>query len=105
MARSTSSTTSRPTALQLRRRGPQGQAHPRRPRISGSLVAEYVDASFRDAILADTSMTIVKTFTSAPMSCSDRHPGRRFDGDIVKASTDLAMQEIKWVGLDGLSAA
>lgn len=73
--------------------------------ISGSLVAEYVDASFRDAILADTSMTIVKTFTSGTDVLQIVIPDVRFDGDIVKASTDLAMQEIKWVGLDGLSAA
>ena len=73
--------------------------------ISGSMVAEYVDASFRDAIVNDTSMTIVKTFTSGTDVLQIIVPDVRFDGDVVKASTDLALQDIKWVGLDGLSAA
>ncbi len=73
--------------------------------ISGSLVAEYADTAFRDAIVNDTSMTLVKTFTSGTDVLQIVIPDVRFDGDIVKASTDLALQDIKWVGLDGLSAA
>ena len=73
--------------------------------ISGSLVAEYVDASFRDAIVNDTSLTIVKTFTSGTDVLQVIVPDVRIEGDIVKASNDLALQDIKWVGLDGLSAA
>lgn len=73
--------------------------------ISGSLVAEYADAAFRDAIVNDTSMTLVKTFTSGADVLQIVIPDVRFDGDIVKASTDLAMQDIKWTGLDGLTAA
>ena len=73
--------------------------------ISGSLVAEYADTAFRDAIVNDTSMTLVKTFTAGADVLQIVIPDVRFDGDIVKASTDLALQDIKWVGLDGLSAA
>ena len=73
--------------------------------ISGSLVAEYADAAFRDAIVNDTSMTLVKTFTSGADVLQIVIPDVRFDGDIVKASTDLAIQDIKWTGLDGLTAA
>ena len=73
--------------------------------ISGSLVAEYVDASFRDAIVNDTSLTIVKTFTSGTDVLQVIVPDVRIEGYIVKASNDLALQDIKWVGLDGLSAA
>lgn len=73
--------------------------------ISGSLVAEYADAAFRDAIVNDTSMTLVKTFTAGADVLQIVIPDVRFDGDIVKASTDLAMQELKWTGLDGLTAA
>jgi len=73
--------------------------------ISGSLVAEYADTAFRDAIVNDTSMTLVKTFTSGADALQIVIPDVRFDGDIVKASTDLAMQELKWTGLDGLTAA
>ena len=73
--------------------------------ISGSLVAEYADAAFRDAIVNDTSMTLVKTFTAGADVLQIVIPDVRFDGDIVKASTDLAMQDIKWTGLDGLTAA
>lgn len=73
--------------------------------ISGSLVAEYADAAFRDAIVNDTSMTLVKTFTAGLDVLQIVIPDVRFDGDIVKASTDLAMQELKWTGLDGLTAA
>lgn len=73
--------------------------------ISGSLVAEYADTAFRDAIVNDTSMTLVKTFTSGTDVLQIVIPDVRFDGDIVKASTDLAMQDIKWTGLDGLTAA
>jgi len=73
--------------------------------ISGSLVAEYADTAFRDAIVNDTSMTLVKTFTAGADVLQIVIPDVRFDGDIVKASTDLAMQDIKWTGLDGLSAA
>lgn len=73
--------------------------------ISGSMVAEYADTAFRDAIVNDTSMTLVKTFTSGADVLQVVIPDVRFDGDIVKASTDLAMQELKWTGLDGLTAA
>lgn len=73
--------------------------------ISGSLVAEYADTEFRDAIIDDTSMTLVKTFTAGADVLQIVIPDVRFDGDIVKASTDLAMQELKWTGLDGLTAA
>lgn len=73
--------------------------------ISGSMVAEYADTAFRDAIVNDTSMTLVKTFTSGADVLQVVIPDVRFDGDIVKASTDLAMQELKWAGLDGLTAA
>lgn len=73
--------------------------------ISGSLVAEYADVAFRDAIVNDTSMTLVKTFTAGADVLQIVIPDVRFDGDIVKASTDLAMQDIKWTGLDGLTAA
>lgn len=73
--------------------------------ISGSLVAEYADVAFRDAIVNDTSMTLVKTFTAGLDVLQIVIPDVRFDGDIVKASTDLAMQDIKWTGLDGLTAA
>lgn len=73
--------------------------------ISGSLVVEYADVAFRDAIVNDTSMTLVKTFTAGADVLQIVIPDVRFDGDIVKASTDLAMQDIKWTGLDGLTAA
>ena len=73
--------------------------------ISGSLVAEYADVAFRDAIVNDTSMTLVKTFTAGLDVLQIVIPDVRFDGDIVKASTDLAIQDIKWTGLDGLTAA
>lgn len=73
--------------------------------ISGSLVAEYADTAFRDAIVNDTSMTLVKTFTAGADVLQIVIPDVRFDGDIVKASTDLAIQDIKWTGLDGLTAA
>lgn len=73
--------------------------------ISGSLVAEYADAAFRDAIVNDTSMTLVKTFTAGLDVLQIVIPDVRFDGDIVKASTDLPIQDIKWTGLDGLTAA
>ena len=73
--------------------------------ISGSMVAEYADTAFRDAIVNDTSMTLVKTFTSGADVLQVVIPDVRFDGDTVKASLDLAMQELKWTGLDGLTAA
>ncbi len=73
--------------------------------ISGSMVAEYAGTSFRDAVMADTSLTIVKTFTSGTDVLQIIVPDVRLDGDLPKASTDLALQDIKWVGLDGLSAA
>ena len=73
--------------------------------ISGSMVAEYADTAFRDAIVNDTSMTLVKTFTSGADVLQVVIPDVRFDGDTVKASLDLAMQDLKWTGLDGLTAA
>ena len=73
--------------------------------ISGSLVAEYADVAFRDAIVNDTSMTLVKTFTAGLDVLQIVIPDVRFDGDIVKASTDYAIQDLKWTGLDGLTAA
>ena len=73
--------------------------------ISGSMVAEYAGTSFRDAVMADTSLTIVKTFTSGTDVLQIIVPDVRLDGDLPKASTDLALQDIKWVGLDNLTAA
>ena len=73
--------------------------------ISGSLVAEYSGTTFRDAILADTSLTIVKTFTSGSDVLQIIIPDVRLEGDLPKASTSLALLDVKWTGLDGLSAA
>jgi hypothetical protein len=57
------------------------------------------------AFVWNCSLTIVKTFTSGTDVLQIIVPDVRLDGDLPKASTDLALQDIKWVGLDGLSAA
>jgi hypothetical protein len=73
--------------------------------ISGTMVAEYSGTAFRDAILNDTSLTLVKTFTSGADVLQIIVPEVRLEGDLPKASTDLALMDVKWTGLDGLSAA
>lgn len=74
--------------------------------ISGTLNVEYSGTTFRDAILNDTSLTVVKTFTSGTDVLQIIIPDVRFDGDLPTSNAgDLITHDVKWVGLDGTVAA
>lgn len=79
--------------------------------ISGKLDAEYDSVTFRDAVLNETPMSLVLTFTGAALSTGNETlqvivPEVKFDGELPKANgTDLVMQSMSFTGLDNLTAA
>lgn len=78
----------------------------RRPEISGSLSVEYRDAVFTDAILADTSMTLLVTTTVGTDAVQIIVPEIKFDGALPTANGgDLIVQDLAFTGLDNLAAA
>ena len=79
--------------------------------IGGSLSAEYASATFRDAILNDSPMALVLQWTGGALSTGLETlqlvvPEVKFDAAIAKANGgNLIMQDLKFVGLDNLTAA
>ena len=71
--------------------------------ISGSMTVEYAGTTFRDAILNDSSLTIVKTLTNGTDVLQIIIPDVRLDGDLPTSNGgDLITHDVKWVGLDAL---
>lgn len=79
--------------------------------ISGRLDVEYDSATFRDAVLNETPMSLVLTYTGGALSTGNETlqvilPEIKLDGELPKSNGgDLIMQPIAFKGLDNLTAA
>jgi hypothetical protein len=79
--------------------------------ITGKIDVEYTDATFRDAYLADTPMTLILTYTAGALGVGLETlqiaiPEVKFDGELAKTNgTDLIVQSMSFQGLDNLVAA
>ena len=79
--------------------------------ITGSLEVEYADATFRDAILNDTEMTLVLTYTGAALSAGTETfqvaiPSLRFSGNLPSANGgDLITHPLEFRVFDNAVAA
>jgi len=79
--------------------------------ISGKVDVEYDSTTFRDALLNDTPMALILTYTAGALSTGLETlqvvvPEIKFDSELAKANaTDLVVQSMAFQGLDNLSAA
>ena len=79
--------------------------------ITGRLDVEYDSTTFRDAVLADTPMSLVLTYTGGALTTGNETlqvivPEIKLDGELPKSNAgDLVMQSMAFVGLDNLTAA
>jgi hypothetical protein len=79
--------------------------------ISGSIDVEYTNATFRDAVLNETPMSLVLTFTGAALTTGTETlqvvlPEIKFDNQLPQTnSTDLIVQSMNFAVLDNLTAA
>jgi hypothetical protein len=78
--------------------------------ISGKLDAEYDSITFRDAVLNDTPMPLIFTYTAGALSTGVETmqiilPEVKFDSEMPKTNgTDLVMQSMAYQALDNLTA-
>lgn len=79
--------------------------------LSGVLTTEHASTTFVDAILAETPMTIVLTYTGAALSAGVETlqvilPEVKFDSELPRANGgELITHPLNFVGLDNLTAA
>lgn len=79
--------------------------------IAGKIDVEYASTALRDAILADTPMSLVLTYTAEALSTGLATlqlalPEIKLDSELVKANGgDVPMQSIQFTVLDNLTAA
>ena len=78
--------------------------------ISGKLDIEYADTVFRDAVLNDTPMLLLLTYSAGALSSGNETlqvviPEIKLDSELVKATGNMPMQSIAFQGLDNLTAA
>lgn len=79
--------------------------------ITGKLDVEYDSTVFRDAVMADTPMSLVLTYTAGALGVGLETlqvivPEVKFDSELAKTNgTDLIIQSMSFVGLDNLTAA
>lgn len=79
--------------------------------LSGKLTAEVTDTVLRDAILADTELAVVLTFTSTESlstgvaQLSVYLPAVKFDGSMPQATGDLPTIDLTFDVLDNLTAS
>lgn len=79
--------------------------------ITGKLDVEYDSTVFRDAVLNETPMSLVLTYTAGSLSAGLETlqiviPEVKFDGELPKTNgTDLIIQAMTFTGLDNLTAA
>jgi hypothetical protein len=79
--------------------------------ISGKLDVEYDSTTFRDAVLADSPMSLVLTYTAGALSIGVETlqviiPEIKFDTEMPKTNgTDMIVQSMSFAGLDNLTAA
>lgn len=79
--------------------------------ITGKLDIEYDSTTFRDAVLAETPMALVLTYTAGALSTGNETlqiiiPEIKFESELPKVNgTDLIIQSMSFTGLDNLTAA
>lgn len=79
--------------------------------ITGSLDIEYDSQTFRDAMIADTELTLLLTWTGAALSTGTETlqiaiPAVKFDTELVKANgTDMSVMSMGFTGLLNTTAA
>ena len=79
--------------------------------ISGSLTVEYDSTTWRDAVLDDSPMCIILTFTGGALSAGNETlqivlPEVKFDSPLAQANgTDLITTDLSFKVLDNLTAA
>ncbi len=79
--------------------------------ISGTLSVEYDSTAFRDAVIADTPMALVLTYTAGALGVGLETlqvaiPCVRFEGTLpLSNGTDLIVQALKFTGTDNLTDA
>jgi hypothetical protein len=79
--------------------------------ITGSLTVEYDTSTFRDAVLNETPLALILTFTGAALSTGVETlqvvlPEIKFDGPLAQANgTDLITTDLSFAALDNLTAA
>jgi hypothetical protein len=79
--------------------------------IAGSVVVEYANTTFRDAVLNETPMCLVINLTGGALSTGNETlqvilPEVKFDNEIAKTNgTDLINQTMNFSVLDNLTAA
>lgn len=74
--------------------------------LSGSVDVEYSGATFRDAIIAETEMPLVATFTNGTDVLQVILPAIKLDGDFpAPTSNDRISHSLSFTGLDNLTAA
>lgn len=79
--------------------------------ITGSLDVEYASATFRDAVINDTAMALILTFTASALSTGSETlqvvlPEIKFDSTLPQANgTDLIVSSLSFQVLDNLTAA
>lgn len=79
--------------------------------MTGKLDVEYASTTFRDAILNETPMPLIYTYTAGPLSSGSETlqiivPEVKFDKGMANTNGgDLSLQSLDWQGLDNLSAA
>lgn len=91
--------------------GKKRKVYPGKPGITGKLEVEYVDATFRDAYLADTPMSLVVTYEAGALSSGKETiqiviPELKFDGEMPKPNgAELVVSTMAFTGLDNATAA
>ncbi len=74
--------------------------------ISGSVDVEYSGSTFRDAIINETAMVMLATFTSGTDVLQVIIPEAKLDGDLPAPTVnDRIAHKLAFAGLDNLSAA
>lgn len=89
--------------------GPQVSGLPtiRQPglrKVSVSATVEYSGATFRDAIIAETEILMLATFTNGTDVLQVVVPAGKLDGDLPAPSADRITMSLAFEGLDNLTA-
>lgn len=74
--------------------------------VTGSVTVEYSGSTFRDAVIADTEMLLLATFTNGTDALQAIVPAIKVDGELPEPTlNERITQSLSFVGLDNLTAA